>query len=227
MKRLIMMVAIAIIALQNVQAQQFEPTTTWPYIYNDFTSGTLHMLIGSDKDGQYNVCLAGNTLHFIDGDLVKAANMNEVLSVKIGKDIYENVNGELMKVLAKSDNGVVVNEITVDMAKLNSTGAAYGSSSNSVGTMALSSLEGIGGSRTNMNHMELKAEKEDGKILPLIEKKYFIVKGHTIFAGKKDVMDVDGLDKAAATTFFKSNKIKWSDPQSLIKVVDFLSTQIK
>lgn len=204
-------------------AQDHEPTTTWPYLYPDFMEGELHMPGGVNKSGLYNVCIAQGTLHFIDGPLVKEALSSEVFSVRIGEDCHANVGGRIMRVLAKSDNGFVAEDLSIDVASLNATGGAYGSSSNSVSTRALSSLEGIGGTSANMNHMDLKNSKNDGKVLPLIKKTYLVLPNRIIYATKKDVLAAEGVDKARTNAFLKENKIKWKDPQSLILLVDYLS----
>lgn len=127
----------------------------------------------------------------------------------------------MLKVMAKSDKAIVVEEFNIDFAALNATGGAYGSSSTSAGTTAFSSLEGIGGTRTNMNHMELKNNKDNGKELPLIKKNYIFVKGQKIFCSKKDVLALS-VDRDAVKSFLKANKIKFNDPQSVLILGDFL-----
>ena len=44
---------------------------------------------------------------------------------------------------------------------------------------------------------------------------------------EREVMDIPGLDKAAAKDFFKKNKIKWNNPESLTAVADFLTEQFQ
>jgi hypothetical protein len=210
----------------SLYAQQYEPTTTWPYIYPDFTDGELQMTVGEPKPGKFNIHINQGTLHFIEAGLIKEANSSQVFSLKIGTDYYANVGGRMMKILAKSESGFVAKEVLIDYAALNETGGAYGSSSNSISTQAMSSFEGIGGTRTNMNHMELKNAKDEGDVLPRIEKMYLVFENNVIYAAKKDVMDIGGIDKKALTEFIKEKKIKWKDPQSLIYLVDYLAEKI-
>lgn len=131
-----------------------------------------------------------------------------------------------MKVMARSDNGFIAKETLIDMAALNATGGAYGSSSNSIATQALSSMEGIGGTRSNMNHMELKNSKDEGQILPLKEKMFLVLPSAVVYAAKKDVSAVYGVDKKALNSFLKENKVKWNDPDSLLVLLDYISTYI-
>lgn len=220
---------LAIVMLMSATSlfAQYEPTTTWPYLYPDFTDGELQMTQGSPKAGKYNIHLLESTLHFIDGELIREAASFEIFSVKIGSDIFTNVGGKMMKVLAKSEKGLVAEEALADFAELNNTGGAYGSSSNSISTQALSSLEGIGGTRSNMNHMELKRSKNSGDVLPLTVKLYLVVPGYKIYAAKKDVSELPNLDKKELNAFLKENQVKWKDPQSLLPLVDYIADRLK
>ncbi|MBR5274584.1 MAG: hypothetical protein IKU33_05005 [Bacteroidales bacterium] len=228
MKLRIIIGIILLFSATSVFAQydKYNPTTTWPYMYADFAEGELKMNVGNPKVGKYNVHLLKGTLHFIEGDLIREANSYEVFSVKIGNDYYANAGGRMMKVVAKNDNGFIAEETLANIAELNNTGGAYGSSSNSLSTQALSSMEGIGGTRSNMNHMELKNAKGEGEILPVTVKTYIVVPGYCIFAAKKDVSDLYGIDKKELNTFLKENSIKWKDPQSLLILVDFLAERL-
>ena len=226
MKRYIFAVLALMLSALRLSAQDSEPTTTWPYLYPDFQAGELMKHQGAPVQGTYNIHIFAGRLHFIEDGMIREALTTEVFSVKIGEDYYANVGGSMMKVLASSDNGFVAEEVIVDVAKLNSTGGAYGSSSNSIATQALSSMEGIGGTRSNMNHMELKRAKGEGSVLPVISKRYLVLPGKIIYAAKKDVMQIDGLSKDSTNLFLKENKIKWKEPQDLLKVLDYISQNI-
>lgn len=221
MKKLIVTICALTTAFIGLNAQSYQPTTTWPYMYENFMEGTVRFVQGGEQDGKYNISLDGNALHFIEGDYVKAFPASRLFAVRIGDDIYQNIGGMMLKVIAKSDKAIVVEEFNIDFAALNATGGAYGSSSTSAGTTAFSSLEGIGGTRTNMNHMELKNNKDNGKELPLIKKNYIFVKGQKIFCTKKDVLALS-VDRDAVKSFLKANKIKFNDPQSVLILGDFL-----
>lgn len=222
MKRFIVACIVMLAALQ-ASAQHYAPTTTWPYLYPDFTQGELLTQDGKSIKTELNVHVLRATLHYIDGDFIKELAPGTIFSASIGGDTYINAGGRMMKVLARNDNGYVAECSEVDIVKLNSTDAAYGSSSTTLGTMSLSSLEGIGAtnSSTNINHMELKNSKENGKTLPLITKKYIFVNRMCIYATKRDVLEV--VEPAGFKAFLKANKVKWNDPQSLLSVVDYLA----
>lgn len=224
LKTISITVAMFLGVMSNSVAQSFEPTTSWPYIYPDFIQGQLIMTSGKTLTGLYNICLEGSTLHFIEGEMVKEASTLDIISVQIGNDIYVNAGGKIIKTVGKAEKGVVAVENIIDMAKLNETGGAYGSSSSTNATMSLSSLEGIGG-RANMNHMELKNAKESGRVLPIITKYYLVFNGKSVPANKKDIDALEGIDKDALKSYYKSNKIKWRDPASLCSLIDFIAKQ--
>ena len=223
MRRTIIAILLLCLSLGCMSAQNHKPTTTWPYLYADFQPGELKKTTGAPIEGTYNIHIYQGTLHFIEDGMIHEVLSSQVFSLKIGMDYYANVGGTMMKVLARSDNGFIAQETLADIAALNSTGGAYGSSSNSISTQALSSLEGIGGSRSNMNHMELKNSKDEGQVLPVKDKLYLVMDQAVVFAAKKDVTELYGIDKKAVNAFIKENQIKWKDPQSLIVLLDYLT----
>jgi len=229
MKRILITLVACFSGFCLSHAQSYSPTTTWPYAYSEFQEGTLVLAGGKEQKGQYNINMDDHRLHFLEGGYIKAAQMIDVLMVQIGTDVYQNVAGAMYKVLAKSDKSLVLEEKTIDYAALNETGGAYGSSSTTIGTMSLSSLEGIGAtnSSTNINHMDLKNQKENGKILSFITKKYIYVKGNKVYATKRDFLGVPGVDPALSKAFLKENKIKWNRMDDILKAGDFLADQLK
>ena len=229
MKRILITLVACLSGFGLSYAQRYSPTTTWPYAYGDFQEGTLVLADGKELKGQYNINVDDHKLHFLEGGYIKAAQMVDVLLVQIGTDVYQNVAGAMHKVLAKSDKSLVLEETLIDYAALNETGGAYGSSSTTIGTMSLSSLEGIGAtnSSSNINHMELKNQKESGKILTFITKKYIFTKGRKVYAAKRDFLEVPEVDPVLAKAFLKENKIKWNRLDDLLKAGDFLADQLK
>ena len=231
MKKTIFLAAIAFAAgifSGSAAADDFAPTSTWPYVYKDFSNGSVIRKSAPEKPGLFNISVIDGSLHFIDGPLVKAANVFDVLGVRIGEDYFVNNGGKMYRVLAKSDKSLVVEAKEVDYATLNSTGGAYGSSSNTLGTMALSSAEGFGrGNSEGTNHVEMMRGKDEGKILPLIPATYILVGSNLILARKGDVEDSEIAPKSDLKAFFKENKIKWKEPSSLLLLGDFLSKYSK
>lgn len=224
MKGRIFLVALVMFFAQRAYAQ-YEPTTTWPYLYPDFTSGELQPYKAAARQGLFNIHIPHGCLHFIDGDMIREVNSAEVFSVKVGADSFVCAGGRLMKVMAHDGNVYVLENSEIDMNQLNATGGAYGSSSSTLATTALSSIDDFStGAATN--HMQLKSNKDNGRTLPLMKKKYILLPGRLIYATKKDVLEVGGIENSVVAAFIKENKIKWKEDQSLLKVGLFLNEKL-
>ena len=205
-------------AISAVQAQ--EPTTTWPYIFNDFQSSTIYLTTGGKMEYTANIHLGNSTLHYIDGNDVKESKSKDILLVSIADRKFMSVNGKLMEIVAEQDGGFVAKLRVIDFTRLNETGGAYGASSNTLSTKALTSIEGIG---SVTNHALQVANKENGKELPLKSEYYIVAAGSVYPADKSLFLDLVPADKKQSVKeFVKKNKIRWSKPEDLIKLIDIL-----
>lgn len=220
MRKLILTAVLAIGPFMMASAQK--PTTTYPYLYPQFTDGRVVMETGNMNEKKLNIHLRADKLHYIDNDIIKEAFLNDVKAVEIGNDIFIPVFGRMMKVIAKNDNGCVAAEILGDFEAAREAKGAYGTSSTSSSTMKLTSLQTD--AQVNQNYMNIFNEKEQGMELRVRTTYYLITPKFKVKANKKDVDT--SLPACAATdykSFLKSHKVKWSDPQSLLTVVDFLN----
>ena len=228
MKRILsFFLAVLVGGLTAAYAGDYVPTSTWPYLYEEFEDGQVLLREGTKKDVKLNLHLFRSSIHYIDDGMIKELSPMFVASARIGDDYFIQAGGSIKKILTSNENGYVVEGVEIDLARLNETGGAYGSSSTTVSTSAYSSLEGIGGtnSSTNINHMELKNNKDKGKILPLVFKKYIVVGGKCLYATKKNVSEVVS-DKKAFNAYLKENKVKWNDPVSLLQIVNYFANEM-
>ena len=224
--RKILSVLVLMLAAVALQAQN--PTTTWPYLYNDFMQGKVFFKDGSSKDYMVNVHILRSTLHFIEPgtDDIKEEKSKDVIVVNIGSDSFYSKQGKMLRAAATSQLGFVGEEVLADMAALNSeSGAAYGASANSMSTMKLSSVDGAGPTAST-NHMNLKNSKEDGKLIPLEKEYYLVTNGQVYPATKKELeLFLTPDKKAGFKSFLKQNKISWKSPESLLKIVDYINAK--
>ncbi len=209
-------------------AQSYEPTRTWPYLYKDFQNGVIRMSGGElVQAAMVNISVDGK-VHYVDDkeQKVMAADMLKVFTARLGNEVYLNVGGKMMKLLAENESGAVVCETSVNFDELSKSDIGYGISSSTASTQKLSSLAGDSSSLVNLPLNTLMEGRENGEKLPLARKNYIRVGLNVIPATKSEVTNSPLVDKAASKAFLKSNKVKWNDPTSLLSVADFLYGQI-
>ena len=170
MKRIVCMAVMLLLSAVGLLAQS--PTTTYPYLYDTFTPGTVVMTDGNRESRQMNVHLRAGRLHYLDNGIIKEAFLNDVAAVEIGDDVFLPVFTSVMKVVAKNDNGCVVLQQLGDFeAALSGTGA-YGISASSSATMKLTSIQTE--SQVNQNYMNIFNEKEEGVDLKILSTYYIV-----------------------------------------------------
>lgn len=217
-RRLFLILLSCLFSICALQAKG--PTTTWPYIFENFAPATIYLTSGGKIEYTANIHLAHSYLHYIDGENIREAKLKDILIVEIGGKRFMNVNNSLMEIVQQTDEGFVAMLQEPDYTKLNETGGAYGGSSNTLSTRTLTSIEGFG---SVTNHMMQMANKENGKILPLKKSYYLVANGRVYPANKsslKDFLPLDRQEKYKA--FIKKNKIKWGDPADLIKLIEII-----
>ena len=199
------------------------PTTRWPYLFTEFRPGYVEVTEGATHSYPLNIHLGHGQLHYLDGDgVIHEATIAEVVGAKVGADSFLQVSGEMMRVVARSEHGCVVEEVLGDFSALNETGGAYGMSSRTSATRKLSSLETDG--QINQNHMILMQSRSDGQSLELLKTYYLVYPGHVVKARRNDVERSIAADRDAAwKAWLKAHKIKWNSPESLITLLDFLN----
>ena len=197
-------------------------TTLWPYVYPEFKQGTLIMQGNKQLESKFNIHVQESKLHYIDNGIIKEAQCDNILLVKIGDDLYMNVDGKVMKVIGSEARGFIATLILGDFDKLNNSAGAYGSSSSSSATTKLASIE-IGG-KTIVNLMELMQNKENGITIPIKYSYYLVTKGKVIKATKKDIKSqLNSAENEEFKKFLSEHKIKWGDPNSMLTLLDFFN----
>ena len=219
MKRI--MCVAAVILLAAIRGYSQSPTTTYPYLYDNFISGTVVMDDGSKEARQMNVHLRAGRLHYIDNGIIKEAFLKDVAAVEIGSDVFIPVFTSVMKVVAMNVNGCVVLEQLGDFEAALSGSGAYGTSASSSATMKLSSVQSD--SEVNQNYMNILNEKSEGADLQIISSFYIVTPKYKVRATRRDIEESIPEDKSVPLKdFIKANKIKWKSPEGLLPLVDFL-----
>lgn len=209
-------------------AKGYVPRDRWPFINRDFAPGEVIMHDGSRIIlEQANISVADGKLYFIENDSLKVST-GFVKAARIGSDDFIYVDSRLMKILRKAEHGVVIYDASVDIEALSRKDVGYGFKSSVSSTENRSMYEMGSGAVMSLRMeqrplAELQLAKDQGEELPLREVKYVYVYGMTaVRAVKPDVRGIPGLDKKRLNDFWKKNKVKYSDDDSLAALVDFL-----
>lgn len=222
MKKVLLMILLGCTVSVNAQ---FAPNTRWPYLYENFSQGTIYFAKNQKSEAQLNVHLLGNTLHYItqDGKIFESSD-KDVIRVEIGNDTYWFANHKLMQVITQEGDCALLKLVYGDFDSMTSGSGAYGSSLNSSASRDLSSLD-LGG----LNQPELGKmlqERNDGSEIPLETAYYFILGGKVVEANKKAVTETVEVSQSDNwKKFLKENKIKWKKEDSLISVLGFFAKE--
>jgi len=213
-------IILTIILSSTLSAQ--EVTTNWPYIYNDFTKGTVYYTDGKKTEALMNIHLLRSKLHYLDKEIIKEAKNADILVVEIGNDKYFAFNDQMLKVISGTQTGFLGELTVADLSSLNESGGAYGASSNSMATRKLTSIDSQAGRAYITNHIELKNNKGGGTLLS-VSKKYYIVSNGEIYLATQKGIDskLPEERRSEFKTFVKNNKIKWKTPESLVVLLEF------
>ena len=197
-----------------------KPTTTYPYLYSEFQDGRAVMDAGNTNVRKMNLHLRHARMHYLEDGVIKEADLSDVLAVEIGQDVFIPVMGEMMKVVAKNDNGCVVAEILGNFEESNEAKGAYGTSSTTAATMKLSSVQD---NVIGQNYMNVLNEREKGRPLVTVTKYFVVAPQFRCRATRKDIEEkLPGARREEWKAFLKAHKIKWNNPQSLLETLEFL-----
>ena len=222
MKKILVLLAATLFAA-NVMAQD-SPTVNWPYLYPDFVEGQSLMIGGKTLTAKYNIHLGLGALHFVNDGIIAESSVANILTITLGEDLLRNVGGKMMRVLAQTEGGLVVQETLADYSAIVRDDGAYGGSlSNAAKGFSYDENYGNYGYLVTNSYEDLLSIKNESEELPVNVKTYLYINDNLIIASKKNVSALPGVDKKAFADYLKTNKIDWKDPADLVKVIDFVS----
>ncbi len=200
----------------------------WPYMFGEFTEGKIYFVDGQVATRKVNIHYIASDLHFLDKSIIKHTDGSKIRSVSVAGQDFIYIEGALIKVEAAREDGFVGSVTLADMDRLNQSTGAYGTTSNVSSTRELTSMDDIGGTSTNTNHMELSRNREAGRLLYLKTQRYLVMYNNRYKATKTGVTrDMSKETKKAFKSFEKAQDIDWDDPQSILKVLDFLKESVE
>ena len=223
MKKFLFMCAGTLVA---VAAFAQEPTTNWPYLYPEFKEGELNVRSKTEK-ALFNIHLDLGALHYVEDGRIKEANILNATTLVIGNDVFRNVAGKMLKVLARAQGGYIVEETRATYSAVVRNDGAYGTTAlNSTTTKTFlyneNAINQYNGYLMTDVYKDLLAMRDDAEKLPVRKNLYIVIGMDQIPANKKSVASLSGLDKKALKAFLKSEKIDWNEIGDLVKVIDYI-----
>ena len=135
MKKLLFSI-IAILMAVAASAQKDSPTTSWPYLYPDFMEGELEVRTKITK-ALVNIHLNLGALHYVEDGKIKESSTIGITKLVIGEDVFRNVGGKMMKILAETEGGYVVEETRANYTAVVKKDGAYGTTALNSTTMPI------------------------------------------------------------------------------------------
>lgn len=212
--------------LVAVAAFAQEPTTNWPYLYPEFKEGELNVRSKTEK-ALFNIHLDLGALHYVEDGRIKEANILNATTLVIGNDVFRNVAGKMLKVLARAQGGYIVEETRATYSAVVRNDGAYGTTAlNSTTTKTFlyneNAINQYNGYLMTDVYKDLLAMRDDAEKLPVRKNLYIVIGMDQIPADKKSVASLSGLDRKALKAFLKSEKIDWNEIGDLVKVIDYI-----
>lgn len=233
MKNSFAIAALLLLSCFAAIAQKYTPRELWPFIYEDFTKGEFIMEDGTRVAlNAANIAVTDGRLYFIERDTLKQSVKYASLA-RIAGDDYMLVQGRLMKILRRTEHGAVLFDTPVNHEAMTRSDVGYGMKSSVSATEKRAIIEGSNGATLSLRLVQqplehLKAQKNAGAELVLKPVKYVYLNGGNLMrALKSDVRQLGWIDKKALDAFWKQNKVKYTDDDSLAALVEFLATQNK
>ena len=224
--KLLLLSVLSLLSSVAAGAVEYEPTTTWPYVYEDFMEGRIVTHRGNTLNyDKLNVNIANGRVHYVEDGIIMQADLNTIALLVIGDDSWMSVGGRMMKVLRNTADSAVLLRVTIDTDAMNSADIGYGKSS--IASTSGLSLVALGSGMdysVNRSLDDLQKERYDGEPLELREVSGIYYKGTFVPATRVDVLKIPGIDKDAVKQYLKTEKIKFNRTDDLARLADFLYT---
>ena len=228
--RKLLLLCIGMLLAVSAFAQEENPTANWPYLYPDFTPGQLLYANKAPSNALFNIHLNQSVAHYVVKGKIRVVDTWGVTGLVIGDDEFRFMAGKMLKVLAESEKGYIVQEIRSNYAAIVRKDGAYGTTSlNSTTTKTFlyneNAINQYDGYLLTDDYKELHAMKNQSETLPVLTNRFLLIGQQLIPANKKNVAALESIDKKAFSAFLKANKIDWKNNEDLLKVVDFLTAE--
>lgn len=219
-------------------SNEYEPSSGWPYTYEDFKEAIVYYQNGKAESARINVHLLNNELHFTDGEKIMivhdAYNIDSVVC-EDGNILLRRANLYITQA-AQTPRIVIGYSCEGDLHALDDSNGAYGTRTSTGSTNDVSSFDndgsyGLHGQHGNvaaLRYKDMRANRYSTRTLPTIDRTVLIIDDSMICHATKGGVNkiLDKQQKKAFKTFLKENKINWKNIDDLLLVAQFLETII-
>lgn len=226
MNKTLLSLAAAALCCATTFAQDYEPTTMWPYVNPEFETGQITFADSTRAEAKVNVHLLAGELQQLSGDDVKTVS-GRVARASIGKDTYVNVDGCMCLVLGDTAGVMVVKQVLCDQNKLMSGTGAYGATLSTSGRQELTSIE-MGGHNIT-NHGLMHQNRSQSRALPLKTARKVVYAGKVVDASPRYIRQllIPEARRDEWNAKVKAAKIRWAKDESVGQVAALLADFLK
>lgn len=222
MKNTIIVIIISLISL-NLFSQESIYNTKFTinsqYLLNKFISGKVIFNDNYENNSKLNYNVLLEEIHFLQNDTIKTLISNDIKYIILDKFKFISINNKYFQEIHKSKNLKLVFQYNADISSIGVNKGAYGTSTETAATTKLNSVPTQ--SMYNGGYVVLKDDNaKEIKTTP----RYYIVtsNGKMISPTKKKIHKLSNKKKEEIETFIKTNNLKFTNKEDLIKILDFL-----
>lgn len=224
-KNLIAICIILCLASQIGKAQDYSPTTNWPYLFQDFMPGKVYLK---------NDMSTGTILLNIHIDELKLQNVtrsenietvifpeSSIEHIDIGEHHFIYLEGKIMESIDTLNDCKLLMLREGDFVKMFKLEGTYNIDLNTSFTLKKKSL-GMKGYGSPL-HYDMKAVWYDGRKIPLSEIYYLQFPNFSVRATHKDCERLfKGSERKQFNAFIHNERIDWHNTSDLIKVIAYI-----
>lgn len=217
-------ITLLLLLLPNLcEAQDYKPTTNWPYLMDDFKQGIIMREDSTvSNEMMMNIHLEGNTLQCIDANgRISRAAIGNIDHISIDEKIFRVIDGKMMQCIYEEDNCGIYHNVKADFEDMLRSRMPYGMSGSTSASMIVQTL-GLKGV-SNERYEEVRKTWFDGLSIPLIETYILQINGKEIPATQKGCNNVlISAQRKELKQLVKSKDIQWHSVDDLKTIMTFM-----
>jgi hypothetical protein len=226
MKKLFfLLLTICLSSLASLAQEEFvvpaSRTSTWPYLFGDFSNAKILDNNGKVQHMTVNLNLLNEEMQYLNnGEIMQIYPPENVQSITVNHMLFIFANKWFLQVVAKGEP-MLVKRFHGNMNDVVETTGAYGTQSTVSSTHGMSSID-LGGIN-NMNYEYLKKGKESGKNFSVETTYYFKLGNQLVPVSKKQSLKLFPEQKSKIKNYIKQQNIDFKKQSDILKLTEFMN----